>query len=133
MLFEDSALLDHIFRVFDVNSDDFISFTEYLACLSTISSKSSRDVKHLFAFKLYDFDGDGFISTGDLTAVLASTLRENGLVITREQIDEVVEATMKEADPAIPGKMSYEEYMKLEATHPYMLSHLTMNISRFVS
>jgi len=44
-----------------------------------------------------------------LTAVLASTLRENGLVVTRDQIDQIVAATMKEAGPVCPGKISYEE------------------------
>jgi Ca2+-binding EF-hand superfamily protein len=57
MLFADSALLDQIFRVFDANDDDQISFEEYLKCLSVISNKASREDKHLFSFKLYDFDG----------------------------------------------------------------------------
>lgn len=109
MLFKDSTLLDQIFRVFDTNDDDKISFHEYLSCLSIISNKASRESKHLFSFNLYDFDNDGYISVEDLTAVLASTLRENGLVISRTQIDEIVKSTMKEAQPVIDGKISYEE------------------------
>jgi hypothetical protein len=53
--------------------------------------------------------GDGFVSTEDLTAVLASALRENGLVITREQIDMIVASTMMDISPEIPGKISYAE------------------------
>ena len=45
----------------------------------------------------------------DLTHMLAITLRENGLVISREEINEVVEATIKEASPKIAGKISFEE------------------------
>jgi Ca2+-binding EF-hand superfamily protein len=45
MLFKDSALLDRIFRVVDVDDDDQISFSEYLSCLSTISNKASQDDK----------------------------------------------------------------------------------------
>lgn len=45
MLFKDSALLDRIFRVFDADDDDQISFVEYLTCLSTISSKAPKDDK----------------------------------------------------------------------------------------
>lgn len=45
MLFRDSALLDRIFRAFDLNDDDQIFFEEYLSCLSSISTKSSREDK----------------------------------------------------------------------------------------
>lgn len=45
MLFKDSALLDRIFRVFDSNDDDQISFQEYVTCLSMISSKASKEDK----------------------------------------------------------------------------------------
>lgn len=46
---------------------------------------------------------------GDLTAVLAATLREHKLVITREDIDHIVQATMAEADTRNQGMISYEE------------------------
>ncbi len=45
MLFKDSALLDIIFRVFDADDDSFISFDEYLNCLSIISSKANKEDK----------------------------------------------------------------------------------------
>lgn len=45
MLFRDSALLDRIFRVFDVDDDNQISFYEYLSCLSTISTKAGKEDK----------------------------------------------------------------------------------------
>jgi Ca2+-binding EF-hand superfamily protein len=34
-------------------------------------------------FDIYDFDGDGFISAADMTAVTAATLREHDIVIPR--------------------------------------------------
>lgn len=45
MLFRDSALLDRIFRAFDTNDDGFISFSEYVACLSIISNKATQEDK----------------------------------------------------------------------------------------
>jgi hypothetical protein len=45
MLFKDSALLDRIFRVFDADDDNEIIFSEYLSCMSHISSKASREEK----------------------------------------------------------------------------------------
>lgn len=61
------------------------------------------------SFKIYDFDSDNYISQQDLTRVLAATLKENDLVFSQQEVDEIVEITMKEAMPAVPGMISYEE------------------------
>jgi len=45
MLFKDSALLDRIFRVFDADDDNEIIFSEYLACMSSISNKATKEEK----------------------------------------------------------------------------------------
>eukprot|EP01032_Pedospumella_encystans_P022694 gene22694-25707_t len=132
MLFKDSALLDRIFRVFDVDDDNEIIFSEYLSCMSMISSKATKEEKLKFSFQIYDFDGDGLISVGDLTAVLAATLREHKLVITRADIDHIVQVTMEEADTAQPGHISFAEYTALVAKRPHMMDHLTINISSII-
>jgi hypothetical protein len=45
MLFEDSTLLDRMFRVFDKNDDNVVTFAEYVECLSVISSKGTKEDK----------------------------------------------------------------------------------------
>jgi hypothetical protein len=45
MLFRDSSLLEQIFRVFDTDQDGCISFTEFISCLSTFSSKGTPEEK----------------------------------------------------------------------------------------
>ena len=45
MLFTDSALLDRMFRVFDKNDDNVITFAEYIECLSVISAKGTKEDK----------------------------------------------------------------------------------------
>jgi Ca2+-binding EF-hand superfamily protein len=109
MLFRDSALLDRIFRVFDVDDDNQISFYEYLSCLSTISTKAGKEDKLRFSFKIYDFDGDGYISATDLTAVVAATLREHQIVILRSDIDQIVANTMREANTKNANMISLDE------------------------
>ena len=56
------------------------------------------------SFAIYDKDQDSFISVNDLTEVLTATMREHKLLITYDEINQIVEATFKEADTAIPGK-----------------------------
>eukprot|EP01038_Epipyxis_sp_PR26KG_P010153 gene10153-13656_t len=133
ILFKDSALLDRIFQVFDIDKDDTISFTEYCSCLSAISSKASKDDKITFSFQIYDFDGDGLISIGDLTAVVVATLREHNIVISRADIDYVVQTTMEEAAPKIPGMISLDEYKLMVVNRPHMLDQLTINISNIIA
>ncbi len=63
----------------------------------------------LVSFHIYDFDGDGFISVTDLTAVLAATLREHKIVIMRSDIDQIVQITMQGAKSKHPNMISFEE------------------------
>lgn len=132
MLFKDSALLDRMFRVFDNNDDNVITFEEYVACLSVISTKASKEDKMKLSFQIYDFDCDNLISVADLTAVVAATLREHGVVISRAELDAIVANTMKEAKPAKEGMIAYDEYKKLITQRPQMLAHLTLNISSII-
>lgn len=133
MLFKDSALLDRIFRVFDADDDNQISFMEFLSCLSIISSKASKEDKIKFSFQIYDFDGDNFISTTDLTAVVAATLREHKILIRRADIDHLVHTTMEQAKPKHANMISYEEYKALVSNKPHMLAQLTINISSIIN
>ena len=55
------------------------------------------------SFTIYDKDQDGLIGVTDLTEVMTATIREHGLVMTEQEINQIVEATFKEADTAIPG------------------------------
>ena len=61
------------------------------------------------SFKVYDYDRDGLIGIGDLTEMVVSTLNEQNLIVTAEEVDQIVEATFKEAACSDPGKISFEE------------------------
>lgn len=45
MMFKNSILLNRIFNVFDTDKDGFINFSEFVNCLSTMSSKASQEEK----------------------------------------------------------------------------------------
>jgi hypothetical protein len=49
------------------------------------------------------------IGIGDLTEMVVSTLNEQNLIVTAEEVDQIVEATFKEAACSVPGKISFEE------------------------
>lgn len=132
LLFKESALLDLIFRRFDQDDDDSISFSEYLSCCAIVSSKATQDAKLRLSFQIYDYDGDGRISTEDLTTTLAVTLREHNIVVSRADIDAIVANTMREAAPKEPGLICFSEFKSLASQRPAMLDHLSVNISKII-
>jgi len=90
LILKSSALIDNIYRVFDEDKDDCISFKEYIANLILMSPMASYDEKLKFSFNIYDKDGDGYISHDDLKTVITAIMTENGLVATDNNIQELL-------------------------------------------
>lgn len=63
----------------------------------------------IVSFQIYDFDGDSYISTTDLTALVAATLREHQIVILRAEIDQIVSNTMREANSKRANMIAFDE------------------------
>jgi hypothetical protein len=64
----------------------------------------------LVAFQVYDIDNDGFISNGELYMVLKMMVGDN---LTAEQLQQVVDKTILEADEDQDGRISYEEFKNM--------------------
>jgi len=67
---------------------------------------------HLFmlltvAFKIYDMDGDGYISNGELFQVLKMMVGNN---LKDTQLQQIVDKTIINADTDGDGKISFEEF-----------------------
>ncbi len=65
--------------------------------------------KHKVAFQIYDINGDGFISNGDLFNSLRMLVGEN---LTDIQIQQLADRTIIAADKDLDGKISYEEFVE---------------------
>ncbi len=64
-----NPLVQRVIDVFDKNKDGKISFTEFVSGLSSLHSDGPLEDKIKFVFSIYDMDGDGFISNGELFKV----------------------------------------------------------------
>ena len=96
--------------IFDEDGGGDVDFQEFVSGLSAFSSKGNKEQKLRFAFKVYDIDRDGYISNGELFIVLKMMVGNN---LKDQQLQQIVDKTIMEADLDGDGKISFEEFTHL--------------------
>ena len=107
---KDNPLVKRVIPIFDKNKDGKISFVEFIAGLAQLSSATDSEDKVKFAFKIYDFNEDGYISNGDLYKVLKLMVGNN---LNDVQLQQIVDRTIIKADGDNDGKIGYEEFLAM--------------------
>ncbi|KAG9219503.1 hypothetical protein CCMSSC00406_0005397 [Pleurotus cornucopiae] len=105
-----NPLASRMIAIFDEDGGGTVDFQEFVGGLSAFSSRGGREEKLRFAFKVYDMDRDGFISNGELFLVLKMMVGNNLKVIYDQQLQQIVDKTIMEADKDGDGKLSFEEF-----------------------
>ena len=117
--------------IFDEDGGGDVDFQEFVSGLSAFSSKGNKEQKLRFAFKVYDIDRDGYISNGELFIVLKMMVGSN---LKDQQLQQIVDKTIMEADLDRDGKISFEEFTKMvENTDVSMSMTLGKSLSSFLS
>ncbi|KAN0060954.1 Calcineurin subunit B [Thecaphora frezii] len=98
--------------IFDEDGGGTVDFQEFVAGLSAFSNQGSREEKLRFAFKVYDMDRDGLISNGELFLVLKMMVGNN---LKDQQLQQIVDKTIMEADKNGDGKLDFEEFQAMVA------------------
>jgi hypothetical protein len=102
-----NPLVKRVIAVLDKNKDGNISFLEFVQGLNSLSAGASQEEKLRFAFQIYDINGDGFISNGELFTVLKMMVGSN---LNDVQLQQLVDRTIIKADLDYDGKISFEEF-----------------------
>jgi len=103
--------LQEMIEEVDEDGNGSIEFDEFLVMMAKKMKENESNCADVeAAFKVFDVDGDGFISAEELKSVMATL----GETLTQEEIEEMI----READEDGDGKVCYEEFAK-------MMSHKT--------
>ena len=81
----------------------------------------------LVAFKVYDIDRDGFISNGELFIVLKMMVGNN---LRDNQLQQIVDKTIMEADLDGDGKVSFQDFIKMVETTD-VAQKMTLDADKF--
>lgn len=101
---------NRMIAILDEDGGGDVDFQEFVSGLSAFSSKGNKEQKLRFAFKVYDIDRDGYISNGELFIVLKMMVGSN---LKDQQLQQIVDKTIMEADLDRDGKISFEEFTKM--------------------
>ncbi|XP_053724591.1 guanylyl cyclase-activating protein 1 [Synchiropus splendidus] len=117
------AYVRTMFTTFDMNSDGFIDFMEYVAALSLVL-KGGVQQKLRWYFKLYDIDGSGCIDRDELLIIIKSIRAING-VQYETTAEDFANMIFDKIDVDGDGELSYEEFMEGVLSDEHLLKTLT--------
>jgi serine/threonine-protein phosphatase 2B regulatory subunit len=107
-----NPLACRMIAIFDEDGGGTVDFQEFVDGLSAFSRRGDREQKLRFAFKVYDMDRDGYISNGELFLVLKMMVGNN---LKEQQLQQIVDKTIMEADQDGDGKLSFDEFKHVVA------------------
>eukprot|EP00761_Pharyngomonas_kirbyi_P009516 gb/GECH01009532.1/.p1 GENE.gb/GECH01009532.1/~~gb/GECH01009532.1/.p1 ORF type:complete len:150 (+),score=54.30 gb/GECH01009532.1/:1-450(+) len=99
------AELQEMINEVDADGNGSIDFPEFLSLMARKMKDTDSEDEIMEAFKVFDRNGNGFISAAELRHVV-TTLGEK---LTDEEADEM----LKEADVDNDGQINYEEFVKM--------------------
>lgn len=123
---KDEYFADRLFSIFDTNSSGTITIDEFLNSVEDLVV-ASPEKKLEFAYQLHDIDGDGRITKDELTVLISASLTENSLDFPTEQVGELVDIFLLEADADNNGEISFEEFQTLAKKSPDLLEAMTVS------
>ncbi|KAL7480051.1 hypothetical protein ACHAW6_005760 [Cyclotella cf. meneghiniana] len=99
--------LSFVFDILPIDSDGngTIDFPEFLTMMARKMKDTDSEEEILEAFKVFDKDGNGFISAAELRHIMTNL----GEKLTDEEVDEMI----READIDGDGQINYEEFVKM--------------------
>jgi len=126
-----NSLLAHtLFRLFDITQSNSLNFRTWVLTLSALSTKATLDEKIRFSFGLYDLNGDGKIDLQELSGLLQEVLADTMTELSPEEVREICERTLKDADKDGNGTVDLEEYTALCKSSQGFLEAFSIDVEK---
>merc|ERR550514_1727541 len=103
----ENPLVQRVISIFDVDGNGTVSFIEFLVGLAKLAAGTNEEQKLEFAFGIYDVNKDGYISNGDLFAVMKMMVGDN---LSEEQLQQLVDRQIVIADKDGDGMLNFAEF-----------------------
>ncbi|CAG5117640.1 unnamed protein product, partial [Candidula unifasciata] len=114
-----------ICEVFSEDGTGNMCFEDFLDMFSVFSEQATRDVKSVYAFKIYDFDKDNYLGEQDLVNTLKALTLDS---LTKEEVEFVVRKVLEETDLDDDGMLSYIEFEHVISRAPEFLNTFHIRI-----
>ncbi|XP_010865688.1 calcium and integrin-binding family member 2 isoform X3 [Esox lucius] len=102
-----------------------LSFNDFVDMFSVLSEMAPRELKAIYAFKIYDFNVDNFLCKEDLEKTLNKLTREE---LSPEEVTLVCEKAIEEADLDGDNKLSFADFENMITRAPDFLSTFHIRI-----
>eukprot|EP00743_Colponemidia_sp_Colp-15_P001587 GILK01001733.1.p1 GENE.GILK01001733.1~~GILK01001733.1.p1 ORF type:complete len:308 (+),score=56.86 GILK01001733.1:89-1012(+) len=129
------TVFERLFYLFDKDHDGFVDFSEFVTALSWLTPGASLDDQILFCFRFYDLDDSNRIERKDIETLLLETLSmSEGLIpgvklqFTKQQLDCLVDRTLKEADCDGDGVINFRDFFTFAQKSPAFVRRLCLHI-----
>ncbi|XP_043484171.1 calcium and integrin-binding family member 3-like [Leptopilina heterotoma] len=107
------------------SSNEGICFEDFLEMMSVFSDQAPRDLKVHYAFKIYDFDGDGLLGLSDLEKTCNQLVRGG---LSPEEVATICEKVLEESDIDSDGALSFLEFENVVTRSTDFLSTFQLRI-----
>lgn len=127
-----SRFVTRFFDIYDPEGTGYLHIESLIQCLSTLSPQAPAKKKLDLSFNLLDMDGKGVLTKEQTTLMLSSVLEDAkvlqiGLVLTPEQVRQIVDDTFADATGTNDGNIDREAYHEMGKKH--LKDLLTINSS----
>lgn len=112
----------HVFSTSE-QADNSMSFEDFLDLLSAFSDSATLEIKSHYAFRIFDFDGDGALNERDLeTLVNHLTGEEEDSKLSSNEMRQLIANILEESDIDKDGTINHSEFQHVISRSPDFVS-----------
>ncbi|KAF4081291.1 hypothetical protein AMELA_G00159610 [Ameiurus melas] len=112
----------HVFSTSELK-DGSLSFEDFLDLLSAFSDSATLEIKSHYAFRIFDFDDDGTLDSGDLEKLVNCLTGESADTrLTPEEMIQLINNILEESDIDKDGTVNLSEFQHVISRSPDFVS-----------